>query len=144
MTKEVGICRARIERYYFNSVTGRCEQFIYGGCGGNENNFETLEACNRQCRGIICPVFRCLRACPAGYEKDENGCQTCNCICPAIQCPIRCPNGYMKDEYGCPSCKCKFICPVPLCRAPCPNGFKKNDKGCQTCDCAGKLGQLDW
>ena len=30
-------------RFYHNA--GKCEQFIYGGCRGNENNFASLEAC---------------------------------------------------------------------------------------------------
>ena len=33
----------------FYILSGVCEEFIYGGCGGNENNFETLEECNQQC-----------------------------------------------------------------------------------------------
>ena len=30
-------------RFYHNA--GKCEQFIYGGCRGNQNNFASLEAC---------------------------------------------------------------------------------------------------
>ena len=29
--KSVGPCRARIPRYYFNSITQKCKQFHYGG-----------------------------------------------------------------------------------------------------------------
>merc|ERR1712098_300604 len=29
----------------FNSMTGACESFIFGGCGGNANIFETEEEC---------------------------------------------------------------------------------------------------
>ena len=28
----------------------KCGKFIYGGCGGNENNFATLEDCHKRCR----------------------------------------------------------------------------------------------
>jgi hypothetical protein len=40
-----------VPRYYFNAKTGVCQQFIYGGCGGNENNFETVDACYDGCGG---------------------------------------------------------------------------------------------
>ena len=39
-TVSVNIANAR---FYHNA--GKCEQFIYGGCRGNENNFASLEAC---------------------------------------------------------------------------------------------------
>jgi len=45
----VGHCRAAIPKYFFNSETGSCEEFIYGGCGGNGNNFKTLELCESTC-----------------------------------------------------------------------------------------------
>ncbi len=34
---EVGLCRAYIPSYFYNSTSGTCERFIYGGCGGNDN-----------------------------------------------------------------------------------------------------------
>ena len=57
-----GPCLAAIPRYYFNLKTGVCEEFTYGGCGGNENNFETLEECNQQCNpnGKIYLVILCI------------------------------------------------------------------------------------
>jgi hypothetical protein len=35
---ETGPCRALFYRFYFNTSTNQCEQFIYGGCGGKQNN----------------------------------------------------------------------------------------------------------
>ena len=46
---EQGKCRAKIERWGFNPHSGQCVQFIYGGCGGNGNNFETKTACEQLC-----------------------------------------------------------------------------------------------
>ena len=46
--KVEGPCRAFIERYYFNK-NGVCEKFTYGGCNGNENNFETQTECESKC-----------------------------------------------------------------------------------------------
>uniref|UniRef100_F6V7B1 Tissue factor pathway inhibitor n=1 Tax=Equus caballus TaxID=9796 RepID=F6V7B1_HORSE len=44
-----GPCRARIPSYYYDRYTQSCRQFIYGGCEGNANNFETWAACDEAC-----------------------------------------------------------------------------------------------
>lgn len=49
LPKEQGVCRAHFIRYYFNPSTQKCETFIYGGCGGNKNNFFTKKACEAKC-----------------------------------------------------------------------------------------------
>uniref|UniRef100_A0A8B9FTB4 BPTI/Kunitz inhibitor domain-containing protein n=1 Tax=Amazona collaria TaxID=241587 RepID=A0A8B9FTB4_9PSIT len=36
-----GSCKALFRRFFFNASSQQCEEFIYGGCGGNRNNFET-------------------------------------------------------------------------------------------------------
>ncbi len=48
---ESGPCEAAFERWYFNAERGVCQVFTYGGCDGNENNFESLEACHEACAG---------------------------------------------------------------------------------------------
>ncbi|XP_061659308.1 amyloid beta (A4) precursor protein a isoform X2 [Syngnathoides biaculeatus] len=50
---ETGPCRAMLPRWYFDRRDGRCVQFIYGGCGGNRNNFESEEYCVSVCRSVI-------------------------------------------------------------------------------------------
>ncbi|CAL1298894.1 unnamed protein product [Larinioides sclopetarius] len=47
--KTTGPCRALFHRYFFNQETGLCEKFIYGGCGGNQNNFVSQKACEAAC-----------------------------------------------------------------------------------------------
>ncbi|KAJ1076415.1 hypothetical protein K5549_002455 [Capra hircus] len=47
--KFVGVCNGSMTRYFYNAQTGHCEIFVYGGCGGNENNFQTLEECMKTC-----------------------------------------------------------------------------------------------
>ncbi|KAF7709175.1 tissue factor pathway inhibitor a isoform X2 [Silurus meridionalis] len=49
LKKDEGPCKAIIDRFYFNIETQRCELFEYGGCQGNENNFETEEQCEVMC-----------------------------------------------------------------------------------------------
>lgn len=49
---ETGPCRAMLPRWYFVKEEGRCAPFIYGGCGGNRNNFESEEYCLSVCGGV--------------------------------------------------------------------------------------------
>lgn len=49
---ETGPCRAMLPRWYFDREEGRCAQFIYGGCGGNRNNFESEEYCLSVCSSV--------------------------------------------------------------------------------------------
>ena len=46
---ETGLCKAYFPSYYWNVVTRQCEQFVYGGCGGNLNRFSDIESCRNQC-----------------------------------------------------------------------------------------------
>ena len=46
-----GPCLAYFSRWYYDVNAQACESFVYGGCKGNENNFETKEECERQCPG---------------------------------------------------------------------------------------------
>lgn len=57
--KEMGSCRGYFERFFFNKETNECEMFIYGGCDGNDNNFETSDECSREC-GVSKPSIDVL------------------------------------------------------------------------------------
>ncbi|RZF45831.1 hypothetical protein LSTR_LSTR013726, partial [Laodelphax striatellus] len=46
---DAGPCQQQIPVWYFNYETSKCQLFIYGGCEGNANRFETEEQCERQC-----------------------------------------------------------------------------------------------
>ncbi|XP_006189298.1 tissue factor pathway inhibitor isoform X1 [Camelus ferus] len=44
-----GPCKAMMKRFFFNIHTQQCEEFVYGGCEGNQNRFESLEECKEKC-----------------------------------------------------------------------------------------------
>ncbi|XP_032658204.1 amyloid beta precursor like protein 2 isoform X1 [Chelonoidis abingdonii] len=51
-----GPCRAVMPRWYFDLYKRKCIRFIYGGCGGNRNNFESEEYCMAVCKKMIPPT----------------------------------------------------------------------------------------
>uniref|UniRef100_A0A8D0GDJ8 Tissue factor pathway inhibitor n=1 Tax=Sphenodon punctatus TaxID=8508 RepID=A0A8D0GDJ8_SPHPU len=52
LEQEPGICRGLISRYFYNHESQQCEKFKYGGCLGNQNNFQSLEECHNTCENI--------------------------------------------------------------------------------------------
>ncbi|CAH1788178.1 unnamed protein product [Owenia fusiformis] len=74
---DIGPCDAIVPRYYFNQDTGSCTSFNYGGCGGNDNNFETFEKCNTLCGEGVCDqpadMGPCEAAMPRFYYSQETG-----------------------------------------------------------------------
>lgn len=46
---EPGNCYENTTRWYYNSQEGLCDEFVYTGCGGNNNNFATEEECQNDC-----------------------------------------------------------------------------------------------
>uniref|UniRef100_A0A8B9P2I1 BPTI/Kunitz inhibitor domain-containing protein n=1 Tax=Apteryx owenii TaxID=8824 RepID=A0A8B9P2I1_APTOW len=47
-----GNCKALFVRFFYNVSSQQCEEFIYGGCGGNRNNFETKGECFQACSHV--------------------------------------------------------------------------------------------
>ena len=46
---DAGPCEAHITKYYFDETSGKCKEFIWGGCEGNVP-FHTLKDCE-ECSG---------------------------------------------------------------------------------------------
>ena len=47
---KVGACRGSLKKWYFDVESQRCETFLYGGCQGNANRFESKAQCQRECQ----------------------------------------------------------------------------------------------
>ncbi|CAM1316517.1 Uncharacterised protein g6758 [Pycnogonum litorale] len=73
-----GRCRARIDLYYYDVSGGECKTFIYGGCEGNANSFNTLNECQIKCD--ICKLPKDGGHCRASndryyYDVSEGECK---------------------------------------------------------------------
>ncbi|XP_027561243.1 collagen alpha-3(VI) chain isoform X2 [Neopelma chrysocephalum] len=49
LPKDVGTCREFVLVWYHDPSTRSCARFWYGGCGGNENRFNTQKECENFC-----------------------------------------------------------------------------------------------
>ncbi|XP_072248102.1 amyloid beta precursor like protein 2 isoform X2 [Leuresthes tenuis] len=52
---ETGPCRASMPRWHFDKNQRKCVRFIYGGCAGNRNNFDSEEYCMAVCKRLTLP-----------------------------------------------------------------------------------------
>ncbi|MGH0136683.1 UNVERIFIED_CONTAM: hypothetical protein FKN15_075962 [Acipenser sinensis] len=71
LEEDPGPCRSIIIRYFFSTISQKCEPFMYGGCLGNANNFLTLkqcqDSCHHKCKALFIIHFRYTKA-------DDNEC----------------------------------------------------------------------
>ncbi|KAK0411672.1 hypothetical protein QR680_005774 [Steinernema hermaphroditum] len=80
----IGSGTANLPRWYFNTQSRRCQQFVYTGIGGNNNNFLSREACT-----ATCPEFS--NPCGHGAPLTSVGGSITYCT---AQNPHICPQGY--------------------------------------------------
>uniref|UniRef100_A0A158R656 Kunitz/Bovine pancreatic trypsin inhibitor domain protein n=1 Tax=Syphacia muris TaxID=451379 RepID=A0A158R656_9BILA len=115
--------------YYFDAALGKCEPFLYRGCGGNDNRFYSLQRCRTVCAERVSPhcdlrVSHCKEyskynytcECNEGYRKGPNDeCLDVNeCILPEKVCDT---NAECYNTPGSYTCRCK-------------SGYRGNGKKC--------------
>ncbi|HWA73553.1 MAG TPA: BPTI/Kunitz domain-containing protein [Polyangiaceae bacterium] len=130
LPQAAGNCDAYFPKYWYNKNTGQCESFIYGGCGGNENRFDTLEACRSAC-GVAKPSIDfcnseldctlisagCCSACEPIVASDlisinvehlgDRKCDVACGACPPLADGQRATQQYFKP--GCEAHKCTVV-----------------------------------
>ncbi|KAF9796339.1 hypothetical protein SFRURICE_001912 [Spodoptera frugiperda] len=119
---EQGSCAGNFSRWGFNPATRSCEQFIWGGCEGNSNRFNTEAACRMRCNPPGSQPPQCAEAQEAGscgnkealwsFSVSENrcvpfyysGCGGNNNRFPSREaCEQTCPAAYVPDKCTLPA-----------------------------------------
>ncbi|XP_014590667.1 eppin-like isoform X3 [Equus przewalskii] len=108
MPKETGPCLGLFQRWWYDKKYDTCSTFIYGGCQGNNNNFQSKAVCQNICsRKAMCPRTRvkCLHE-----ERDQ---------CTKNR---HCPENMKCCRFGCRK-ECldlnKDVCSMPKESGPC-------------------------
>ncbi|POI21860.1 hypothetical protein CIB84_014393 [Bambusicola thoracicus] len=84
-----GSCRHYTLRWYFHPATNTCRPFIFGGCQGNSNRFETKRKCERRCKtsaGEKIPLDSLILQ-PGGSRKTHPGSVHLRCLMVCHQGP---------------------------------------------------------
>uniref|UniRef100_A0A8C1LMX4 Serine peptidase inhibitor, Kunitz type 1 b n=1 Tax=Cyprinus carpio TaxID=7962 RepID=A0A8C1LMX4_CYPCA len=102
--KKVGPCRGSFPRWHYNAASSKCEEFIYGGCKENNNNYLSEQECLNACKNttVIPGDIRKLAKevctlCGEDKFKCSNGC----CVKKELECDNQkqCTDG--SDEENC-------------------------------------------
>ncbi|XP_077468417.1 kunitz-type protease inhibitor 2 [Stigmatopora argus] len=64
-TPDPGPCRAAFPKFYYHAESDSCRSFVYGGCHGNQNRYNSEEDCLNQCSGFADGFF-------AGRDKTRS------------------------------------------------------------------------
>ncbi|XP_026164806.1 kunitz-type protease inhibitor 1a [Mastacembelus armatus] len=115
--KKVGPCRGSFPRWHYNAASEQCEQFIFGGCRENLNNYLSKAECTNACygseksgksgRALPVPELqgeKCGTTCTSQQFTCANGC----CLDPGLECDStpQCSDG--SDEQKCEDLNNKF------------------------------------
>jgi len=112
-------CRLMAKRWYYDSSAQMCRPFAWTGCGGNDNRFDTREACENQCGGVLpcrpsrpppihegCTIFRAIDindGCPVYHWDCQDKPRKGSCP-PAIDIgplPKDCSISTIRTYAGC-------------------------------------------
>ncbi|MBW2190540.1 MAG: hypothetical protein JRG93_13295 [Deltaproteobacteria bacterium] len=152
----VGPCDAAFPRWFHNVETGSCEGFTWGGCGGNDNNFETKDECEAACpdlsepklsiaarAGQCEPDLNCpdiyMPVCGVDDATYGNGCEAelagvdiaydGECVAEITCLDRDCPDGWTCDFCEASNGEARYICLSPLAGACLPPD-NCPDEGC--------------
>ncbi|NXP08127.1 SPIT1 inhibitor, partial [Thinocorus orbignyianus] len=90
--KKVGWCRGSFPRWFYNPTLQQCEEFIFGGCKANKNNYLREEECQLACKNVRGehPVSLCNLAVSSGSASHIHSLCNGKCQPPFFRCKDSC------------------------------------------------------
>lgn len=124
--KKEGPCRGSFPRWHYNAVTEKCEEFKFGGCKPNRNNYLALNECQNACdkvsasapppSGRFGPIQNTEEQCGIECGPEHFSCSNGCCIGKDFECDKeeQCTDG--SDETDCARLNKKFsrLLDIPL------------------------------
>ncbi|XP_060947820.1 kunitz-type protease inhibitor 1-like, partial [Limanda limanda] len=102
---KVGMCRGAFPRWHYDAIKGVCEQFVFGGCKPNNNNYITKDECVSACQGVTAKGERGAslpaEVCGSACRPDQLTCSSGCCVDRSLECDgvKHCSDGL--DEEHC-------------------------------------------
>ncbi|EFX79782.1 hypothetical protein DAPPUDRAFT_304363 [Daphnia pulex] len=132
---DIGPCRAAKPRYHYNLTAGECQPFNFGGCRGNNNNFQTIEQCQSECAAGGAVNQPLLSSIKEHVRKEMNEEEINRCKLPADV--GFCRSFQERFYYDSIESQCKTFS-WGGCRGN-SNNFPTSEECMVTCDRQGKL-----
>ncbi|KAM6968547.1 kunitz-type protease inhibitor 1a [Tautogolabrus adspersus] len=120
---KIGPCRGSFPRWHYNAASHKCEDFTFGGCKENLNNYLSKEECTNACTGQAARSGRVLpvpdsqgEKCGAPCTTEEFTCANGCCLHPGLECDSIPQCSDDSDELKCEDLNNKFriLLQIPL------------------------------
>uniref|UniRef100_A0A0N5B0E0 Kunitz/Bovine pancreatic trypsin inhibitor domain protein n=1 Tax=Syphacia muris TaxID=451379 RepID=A0A0N5B0E0_9BILA len=91
----IGDCKLSIRQYWYDANTRQCTAFLFTGCQGNDNRFDTLYDCRNFCKNINAEP-----KCPQGRAYTDNSGKFYQCSESSL-CPVNYECYFDGQVHGC-------------------------------------------
>uniref|UniRef100_A0A183BW84 BPTI/Kunitz inhibitor domain-containing protein n=1 Tax=Globodera pallida TaxID=36090 RepID=A0A183BW84_GLOPA len=51
--KDTGKGKGTLKKFFYQKIKKECQEFAYGGAGGNENRFDSIKECESACKVVL-------------------------------------------------------------------------------------------